>query len=229
MLIDIAIQNVFSSGNRFINPSSRRGAMKTGIIIAGICCFFVFPALAFCQSSPGFHGWSGNANFFLGEKGLDSGDWKPVEEHMEYGLLLDFKHHRVPFGFTFDILHSEDEENVGVEVLGFGVYNSKVKSQTTEFNPGIRKIWENFQHARPFIGGGASVVIAEIDVKALGNSVSDDGAGLGAWMDLGLFWAFNRHFNLGVDARYSYVEATVLNMNSRIGGWHLGVLAGYHW
>ena len=164
--------------------------------------------------------WTGNVNGFVGSKSLDSGDWKPVESQSEFGILIDFKKDSWPVSVAVDLLTSEDTGTFA------GV---KVKGETTEFDLGVRKIWDQSAKVRPHIGGGLAFVSAEGQVSIFGLSGSADGDGVGFWVGGGIYWRLSDSFNLGVDVRVSQAEFDVLGESIEAGGTHIGLVVGYHW
>jgi len=77
----------------------------------------------------------------------------------------------------------------------------------------------------PFVGGGIAIVSAEM--QALG--VEDDDDGVGIWLDAGISLALWEHFHLGVEARYSVAEVTLLGEDRLAGGGSVAALAGFRW
>ena len=165
-------------------------------------------------------GWSGNVNFLLGTKSLDNKDWAPFDEQAAFGVLVDFKQKSWPISMAIDILGSYDEETA----LGI-----KTEATTSEFDIGIRKIWEvSGSSIRPFIGGGIAFVRGEIKTSTL-ISASVDDIGTGIWLNGGVYWTLGQHFNLGLQARYTKAEITFVNTDIEAGGTHAALMLGYHW
>ena len=163
--------------------------------------------------------WTGNINVFLGAKALEEDDWAPVEDHTEIGLKVDFRQQSWPVNIAIDFLFSsDDDEALGIDVEG----------ETSELNFGVRKIWDQFPHVRPFIGGGISLIRAEFKGSLLGITVSDEDAGVGFWIDGGVYWTLGEYFNIGLEAGISKAEVTLFGVDAEAGGGHFGVLAGYH-
>lgn len=203
--------------------------MRKSIVLSIVVCWILVPGLAMSQSKPNQKVWTGNVNGFLGAKILDEDDWAPVDEHIEAGVLIDFRQKSWPISIAIDLLSSYDEEDVSIAVLNFGTFDANLEGNTTELNFGVRKIWDNFSIVRPFIGGGIAFINAEVKGTALGVSVSDDDTGVGVWFDGGVYFNLTEHFNLGWDVRWSKAEVTLFNIDGEAGGWHLGMLIGYHW
>ena len=185
--------------------------MKKSIIV-GILMLFVINA----------HGneSTGNVNFFLGQKTLDKNDWEPFEEQGEFGVLVDFKQESWPVSIAIDLLASLDEHTIsGIET----------DASTSEFDIGVRKIWEVAGSSiRPFVGGGLAFINAEIEATNV-VSVSVDDSGTGIWLNGGVYWTLGQHFNLGLQARYSKAEVTLAGIDGEAGGTHAGIMLGYHW
>jgi len=203
--------------------------MRKAIVLSMMVCWILVPGLAMSQSNSDPNAWTGNVNGFLGAKILDEDDWAPLDEHVEGGVLFDIKQKNWPISIAIDLLFSSDEEDVNVAVLNFGTFNANLEGHTTEFNLGVRKIWDNLSIVRPFVGGGIAFINAEIKGTALGVSVSDDDTGVGVWFDGGAYVTLGGHFNIGVDVRWSKAEVTLFNIDGEAGGWHVGMLIGYHW
>lgn len=185
--------------------------MKKNILAVVLMLFFMnAPANA----------WTGNANVFLGQKTLDKDDWEPADEQAEFGVLVDFKQTQWPVSIAIDVLGSVDE----VTVLGVNI-----EASTSEFDVGVRKVWEvSGSSIRPYIGGGIAFVGAEIKETSFTN-VSFDDNGTGIWLNGGIYWTLGQSFNLGLDLRYSQAEVTFFGEDVEAGGTHAGIILGYHW
>ena len=185
--------------------------MKKNILATILMLFFI--------NSPA-NAWTGNVNFFLGGKSLDENDWAPVDQHAEFGVLVDFRQQDWPVSIALDFLGSTEEATeLGLNVEG----------TTTEFDVGVRKIWgAEGSTIRPYIGGGLAFVNAEFKVTS-GFPVSDDDNGTGIWLNGGVYWTLGQHFNLGLDLRYSQADVTLFDVDVDAGGTHAGIILGYHW
>lgn len=205
--------------------------MKKAIVFIIVCLVLSVPGLALCETEKDSGRWSGNVNLFLGEKFLDEDNWEPLDQQFEMGLLLDvdFKHRWIPFSIALDLLYSRDEDDVGTLDMGIGTFYTNVESRITELDLGIRKIWEAPKHIRPFIGGGLAIINGEMKADSLGVSVSDDETGYGMWAEIGAYLTLSERFNLGIDARWSKAEIDLFDREAKVGGWHIGALAGLHW
>ena len=164
--------------------------------------------------------WTGNVNAFLGQKTLDEDDWAPLDKQAEFGVLVDFKQQDWPVSIALDYLGTYDEATeLGINVEG----------TTSEFDVGVRKIWEvSGSSIRPYVGGGLAFVNAEFKITS-GFPVSDDDNGTGIWLNGGVYWTLGQHFNLGLDLRYSQADVTLFGEEGEAGGTHAGVILGYHW
>ena len=176
--------------------------MKKNILAVALMLFFV---------SANAIAWTGNVNAFLGQKTLDKDDWVPADEQAEFGVLVDFKQSEWPVSIAIDLLASVDEVTVA------GV---TVEASTTEFDVGVRKIWEvSGSSIRPYIGGGIAFVGAEIKETSFTNiSVDDNGTGI--WLNGGIYWTLGQSFNLGLDLRYSQADVTLFGIDAEAGGTH---------
>jgi hypothetical protein len=78
----------------------------------------------------------------------------------------------------------------------------EVDFTTIELSFGLQKTWEDyFIHARPYVGGGVSVIRTEVDVDLFGTTVSDDDTSVGLFLSGGYLWRIGESFNLGFEAR----------------------------
>jgi hypothetical protein len=182
--------------------------------------FIIALALAMFAMNAQANQWSGNVNFLLGAKSLDSTDWDPVDDHAAFGVMVDFKQQDWPISIALDFLGSYGEETVGIV---------KFEGSTSEFNAGVRKIWEvSGSSIRPFLGGGIAFVYGEFKGTNV-VSVSLDDNGTGIWLDGGIYWTLGQSFNLGFDLRYSSADITLAGIEGDAGGTYAGLLLGYHW
>ena len=164
--------------------------------------------------------WTGNVNFLLGQKSLETDDWGDLDKQAAFGVFVDFGQSDWPVSIAIDVLGTYDETtDTGINIEG----------STSEIDAGIRKIWKvSNTSMRPYIGGGLALVGAEL--KATGPfPVSDDDTGVGLWLNGGVYWTLGQSFNIGLDLRYSDAEVTLFGVDGEAGGTTAGLLLGYHW
>jgi opacity protein-like surface antigen len=189
--------------------------MKKNILAVILILFFIN-----AHANENVNAWTGNVNAFLGQKTLDKDDWEPADEQAEFGVLVDFKPREWPVSIAIDLLASVDE------VIVAGV---TLEASTSEFDVGIRKVWQVAGSSiRPYIGGGIAFVGAEIKETSFTN-ISVDDSGTGIWLNGGVYWTLGQNFNLGLQLRYSQADVTFFGTEVEAGGNHVGVIAGYHW
>ena len=162
----------------------------------------------------------GNVNLFLGMKTLSDGDWEPIEDQPEFGVLTDWGAKEWPIHIAADVLFSSDDEDIG------GV---DVDGETFELALGVRKVWYQNDRFRPYVGGGLDVVQAEVEFEGSFGSVDDDDTGIGAWVDGGIVWRIGEVFQIGAGLRYSYAEVELFEEDLKAGGLHYGLVAGFGW
>jgi hypothetical protein len=161
--------------------------------------------------------WAGNVNVFLGGKNLNSA-WKPHKRQGEWGIEIDFRKRDWPINVAIDLMGSYDWEVLG----GSG--------STSEYNFGVRKIWDDLSAVRPFVGGGLSFMQAKVTTSSfLNTSRTDSGSGTGFWFGSGLYYVLGAHFHLGFELKYSDAEVTIGDTKKNAGGIHYGLLIGYLW
>jgi hypothetical protein len=188
---------------------------KLSLAIVCLACVVVcIPAPVACQGT-------GNVNAFLGMKVLDEDDWEPVEEHVEIGILFDARPINWPISIAGGLLYSEGEETE---------MDIKLEGNTLEFDVGVKKIFENASIVRPFLAGGAAFIQAETEGSVFGIfDFGDDTDAIGLWVSGGAYLTLSEHFNLGLDIRWSKAEADWYREDIELGGFHAGLLLGYHW
>lgn len=178
---------------------------------------FILPfitGVANAEESP----WTGNLNFFLGSKALDTNDWSPVESQGEVALEWDFRKRSWPINVLFGLRYSD-------KTASQGAFNFEGK--TTEFSFGGRKYWDFPPYnIHPYLGGGLSDINGEVIVSAFGSSASSENSGLGFWLGGGVLWVLGNHFNLGFDLRVSNASVTIAGVTANAGGGHAGILLG---
>jgi len=177
-------------------------------------------ALMLLFASANANAWTGNVNAFLGQKTLDEDDWGTLDKQPEFGVLVDFKQPDWPVSIAIDFLVSADDTTES------GIL---IEGMTSEFDIGVRKIWEvSGSPIRPYIGGGLAFVGAELKATSFGTITEDDN-GTGIWLNGGVYWTLGQSFNLGLDLRYSQADVTLFGVEGEAGGTHVGVILGYHW
>jgi hypothetical protein len=200
--------------------------MKKNIIaVLAFVPLVIFVSLASAQDQ-----WTGNVNLFGGMKLLEKDSWEPIERQPEFGVEIDFREKHWPVNIAIDIMNARSEDTVSMYDPLTGPFDMKVSGYTTEFNVGIRKIWDEFPSFRPFIGGGLSYIQAEFKGSISGvGSASDTDSGVGIWLGGGVYFTLGEHFNLGAEIKYSDADVTLFDVNGNAGGTHYGLLTGYHW
>ncbi len=191
--------------------------MKTFKLKQAVITAMLVLALPIVQASD----WTGNVGGFIGSKHLDDNDWSPLDSHDASGFMLDVKKKSWPLSITYDLVGSYDEEKNGA---------SKDEAYTIENQFGVRKTFElEDSKMRPYIGGGVTLVSAEIKNKTATTSVKDDDDGTGLWLGAGWYFGVTESFDIGFDVRYSEAEVTIFGQDLEAGGMHYAATASYHW
>lgn len=164
--------------------------------------------------------WTGNANIFLGAKALDEADWRPANEQGEFGIEGDFRRQNWPVSIAVDYFSASGRGTIS----GYSSGEIEMESRTSELNLGIRKIWDAFPHARPFLEGGISFARASARISIPGDSIEDSGGGTGAWLGGGIYWTPAESFNIGLELRSSAAKANIFGFDTTAGGGHFGLL-----
>jgi len=174
--------------------------------------------------SPARAGADGHVNFFLGQKSLNSEDWKPLESQIEFGAVMSFGHDDWPVHIAADVLTSVDQE----------ILNVTFTASTFELDAGVRKIWKAGK-VRPYVGGGIGIIGAAVEGDVGYVSVDASDAAIGLWADTGVFFRLGSHFNIGLDLRYSSADVDLdfgsgfVARDVNAGGFSYGLLLGFGW
>jgi hypothetical protein len=177
-------------------------------------------AFAQGRSSGGFFGgWAANANASVGVKTLDDKDWGPADTQTSLHLDFDARPQNWPVSLAAQMAFSMGD---GTEDDGAGG-QIKVEGQTQELNLGVRKIFEPTPNIRPYVGGGLSLIRADVTV----DGTSDDDMGAGVWLGAGAYWHFTNGFNVGVQADWTKADVTIGGVTGDAGGAQISVMGGY--
>jgi len=165
--------------------------------------------------------WTGNIGGSLGSKRLDDKDWSSLDSHTSVGFMLDVGKTSWPVSFTYDLIVSGEIDKDG---------DLKDEAYTLENHFGIRKTF-NLEDSkfRAYIGGGITMVSAEIRNKTATTTNKDDDDAAGIWLGAGWFVDVTDSFDIGVDLRYSEAEVTIFDQDLEAGGMHFAATASYHW
>ncbi len=179
--------------------------------------------------APAFGRSEGTLDVFLGSKWLRVGDWEPVERQPEAGILLAFAQERAPVRFAIEIVASHGSANTTDPVAGPG----RMTGSTIEYGVGIRKEWGRGLF-RPRVASGGALVEARVERETQGSVVfRRDHTGIGLWVAGGFALRIARHFDLGLELRYS--KSTVdlgqgfEELQVEAGGFHGGLALGFGW
>lgn len=181
--------------------------------IAACCMGLAFSAQADKPELPVFA-----IHAFAGGKILDKDDWAPADQQFEYGGEVDFQPGSWPIALTAGYYTGHASGDPGFNDGDF-------KSTTTEIQAGVKKFWQTGRVGRAFAGGGVTFASAKGELQG----VSSKDNGVGGWIGGGYIFELGRHFDIGVNAKYSYAKATVEGIDTNAGGVHAGVLAGLRW
>lgn len=200
--------------------SSKRTTSSLGVaLLITIALTLLAPTSAICGD------WTGNVNFFLGQKNLKENDWEPLEEQPEFGAEISWGKVDWPVLFATDLLASSDDDTV-FDPFFFG--NVDIEGSTSELGLGVRKIWEKGS-SRPYLGAGLALVKGEIEFRVSGVRIHEDDNAVGPWVGGGVFWRLGSRFNIGLSVRYSNAEVSIQDFDLEAGGWHGGLLLGWGW
>lgn len=170
--------------------------------------------------------WAGNANLIVGKRSLDDDAfWEPLEEQNVYGVNVDWAPEDWPVHLQFGASLSSDDGQVSRsgETIDADV-------EIRELSFGLVRIWEGHRLLRPYLGGGLSTVMAEIDATLGSESESFDDDSFGFFVNGGLYLRFGERFNVGIDGRILHLTDLSLEGESFDADYlQLGLLLGWGW
>jgi hypothetical protein len=165
--------------------------------------------------------WTWNLNLSLGKKFLEPA-WDPVNEQTELRAALDFRQQRWPVNVAVDFLVSGSEK---AQVASTG---RTYQGSSAELSLGVRKIWDRrFLSMRPYNGVGLTYAAAALDASDFDNPWRRSSWGL--WGQGGVYWELEKHLNLGLEISYSFARVLLFQDKVNAGGFHTGLLAGFHY
>lgn len=83
------------------------------------------------------------------------------------------------------------------------------------------------ENIQPYIGGGASLMSAELEIQTSSMTETQDDNVVGAWFGAGMYYKTSTKVVLGLDVRFSRGEVTLFNEERNAGGFNIAVMAAY--
>jgi hypothetical protein len=173
---------------------------------------------------------TGNVNFFLGQKSLNSSDWDPIATQGEFGAVMSFGQKTWPIDIAVDVMVSAATKDAYDPSIGSYTFTGS----TYEIDFGVRKVWGK-KATRPYVGAGVGIIGAAAELEAGFISVDATDSAFGFWADAGIFWRLGSHFNIGLDLRYSDASVDLdfgsgaVAQSIDAGGFSYGMLLGFGW
>jgi len=186
-------------------------------------------------------GWTGNANYLIGQVYTDGDDWyRVVAEDMEgkdvfpeWGVSFDFRKKEWPLGLILRVLKAKENNSYNGDL--YPVFKgTEVVADITETHIGVRKEWTFFQERlHPFLGAGVAFITGQGIIRPPSSSgfdeLTEDDDTHGFWVDCGAYWVLFNHVNIGANLIYSKAEIEIADEKIDAGGFHTLVFAGFHW
>jgi hypothetical protein len=189
--------------------------------------------------SPALAG-TGNINFTIGQKSLDSADWGVLNQQTAFGAEAAFGKVKWPvliaayFCRSSGTVDSTLEDAFGEPFLVHDQYT------TQEIGAGLNKTLTVHQRIHPYLSAGGMMGRVSETFKQSGISVSRGAGHIGFWSSLGAFYRMGTRFNIGGIVRYSSATVSLkeLPVGANLtlppqdiseGGWTYGVLIGWGW
>ncbi|NNL75217.1 MAG: outer membrane beta-barrel protein [Desulfobacterales bacterium] len=208
--------------------------MKT-ILCAGVLVL----SLIFTPSSSSAGQWSYNLNGVLGGKFLKEDDWGQFDDQFQLGFMADVRKKDWPVSLAANLLYSSKDKSHYNDSWRDDRYRYTYYAEegyTAELNLGLKKIWSLPQTWNIYVAGGATVIYGGVEITREDNLNGDyrdtdneDDVGFGYWGALGVYKTIKRHFNLGLDLRYSHAKIRLYHEDRNAGGFHVGLILGFCW
>lgn len=128
---------------------------------------------------------------YLGQRTLDSDDWRPVEDQPTVGVEYARQPADGSLGFEVGVLASEEDGEVG---------GADLEGSTREIYLGARQAFGPDPDGPGYLGGGLAFVHAETEAFTGGGSADDDGSP-GLYFHAGAAFDVTRSVSLGIDLR----------------------------
>ncbi len=177
---------------------------------------------------------TGNINIGAGLKFLDAtskDNWDNTAgftDETELRLATDLRQGKWPINIAFDFTYAYAPE-VYQDLSGDGHGLAQQFINTYEMNAGVRKIFDfRLYTVRPFFGGGLGYTITQWDLKSDNYDESTQKGHPGIWLNGGVYWELDKHFNIGIDWMYSWSKIHIYKTLNH-GGHHLNMLVGFHY
>ena len=186
------------------------------------------------EHRPDESGLTGNINVGAGLKFLEPAwnDVAGVSDETGFRLATDLRMRKWPINIALDFtfafapeVYQDFRSDDPAKDRGL----AKQAIRTYEICAGVRKIFDfRLYSVRPFFGGGLGYVYTKWDLES-DVFESHPGSGFpGIWLNGGVYWELDRHFNVGIDWMYSWAKISFFNQTLNNGGQHLNMLLGYH-
>ena len=189
-------------------------------VVTGVSEFVVASGQSGCASM--------NLNV-LGMRKQLSSDWKPVDQQDEVGGDVDIRGQDWPISINVGYLYASRKGRVD-QILQIGNISMSFtqlerEAVTEEVFGGVKKIWTDENGFSLFVSGGASWIKGAF---RFANAGTFDSARVGWYASLGGYCTLANFLNVGIVGRYSDTTLNIIGADLNAGGWHYGVLAGFH-
>jgi hypothetical protein len=175
--------------------------------------------------------WTGNINIGGGLKFLNKVEWEEsagITDQTEIRIASDIRQRRWPINIALDASYAFAPEVLQAWTHDGALDTATQSVVTYEVNVGVRKIFDfRLYSVRPFFGGGFSRITTQWDFEFADGTESYRDGKLGIWINGGVYWELDRHFNIGIE--YLFSNATIDLFGKRNhGGHHLDMIVGFH-
>ncbi|MBW1988184.1 MAG: hypothetical protein JRI97_01420 [Deltaproteobacteria bacterium] len=182
--------------------------------------------LAAAAAAAGEH-WIANVNAHVGNRLLESKDWEPADDLLEFGIDTDFGRRDWPVRIALAAYWASEEERVEPDPAK-AVNLQKFELDAATLHLGVRKYFPWSRAIEPYIGGGLALMY--LDQKKSWNTMvrTSEETVPGFYLGGGLLLHPAPGFNLGLAGKWSWANAEVvgLGIDSNAGGFQFGVLVG---
>lgn len=167
-----------------------------------------------------YNKWEINVLGAAGLKYLEGGDWNPVDDHSEFGVLIDVGRKEWPLRLSLDYLLSSDSESEN---------GTEFDLETSELHIGLRYVIDIPDSMFTiYTGAGVALVDIELDATTGFVSLAEDESSIGGYIGWGSYLRWTDNFLTGFDLRFTEARLDLENAsNLNAGGWHVLLTAGF--
>lgn len=174
---------------------------------------------------------TGSIGVVFGFKDLGPG-WEPLSDQWGVGVLLTIGQERWPVLIALDYLSFDEEDTRTSGSPWFPPFccfefETVAKSETKEWDLGVRRGWRKQKGFRPYLGGGVAFIRGKIKIDEPRFQADDSTTGY--WLEAGFRAGRHRYVEWGLDLRYSEGSIDLVARSAEAGGKYALIYGGGRW